>query len=75
MYKHINSILDAMIHATITVVYFIANDVFFIELIDGDRIYLLKVLLPGIDTYTQGKERERERKEGGGNFHMTKQHT
>ena len=57
-----------MIHATITVVYFIANDVFFIELIDGDRIYLLKVLLPGIDTYTQGKEREREKGGGGGIF-------
>ena len=54
------------------VVYFMVVDVFFVELIDGDRLHLLIVLLPGVDTYniicnitqheTRGREGERERK-------------
>ena len=54
--------MEAMIHVIIiTVVYFIAGEMFFIELIDGDGLCLLKVLLPGIDTYTQERRVERER--------------
>ena len=53
------------------VVYFMVVDVIFVELIDGDRLHLLIVLLPRVDTYniicnitqyeTRGRERERER--------------
>ena len=47
--------------------YLIANEVFSIELIDGDRLRPLKVLLPRVDTYTtldvhmQEREKQRER--------------